>query len=112
MWALIILKAGEVSHEHQRIDLAILRIVRRLCSGRPRKLTFGQIYIELVRACTSLPAIPVCVTTVDTMVREGLLTSAKVLEPDLSFPYTQHLISGLTEIGAASLADQRVTCSR
>ncbi len=101
-----------VSHENPRIDLAILKIVRRLCSSKPRKLTFGQIYMELVRACASLPAIPVCVMTVDTMVREGLLTSAKVLEPDLSFPFTQHLISGLTEIGAASLADQRVTSSR
>ncbi|KPB71592.1 Uncharacterized protein ABJ99_0781 [Pseudomonas syringae pv. cilantro] len=46
------------------------------------------------------------------MVREGLLTSAQVLEPDLSFPYPQHIISGLTEIGAASLADQHVTVTR
>ncbi|MCI3946061.1 hypothetical protein K0038_03111 [Pseudomonas syringae] len=47
------------------------------------------------------------------MVREGLLTSAKVLEHDLSFPYPQHLISGLTEMGAASLTgSEEAACSR
>ncbi|RMO81541.1 hypothetical protein ALQ33_101383 [Pseudomonas syringae pv. philadelphi] len=101
-----------VSHQNLRIDLAILRVVRRLCSNQPRKLTFGQIYTELIRCHSVPPAIPACVTTVDTMVREGLLTSAQVLEPDLSFPYPQHIISGLTEIGAASLADQYVTVMR
>ncbi|OUM08071.1 hypothetical protein BW686_08645 [Pseudomonas syringae] len=96
-----------------RTDLAILKVVRRLCSSQPRKLTFGQIFRELVRCHSSLPAIDVCVARVDTMVREGLLTSAKVLEHDLSFPYPQHLISGLTEMGAASLTgSEEAACSR
>ncbi|WP_328588287.1 MULTISPECIES: hypothetical protein [Pseudomonas syringae group] len=89
-----------------RTDLAILKAVRRLCAGQPRKLTFGQIYRELVRAHSSLPAIDVCVAMVDTMVREGLLRSARILEHDLSFPYPQHIICGLTEIGAASLVER------
>ncbi|KAA8698087.1 hypothetical protein F4W67_01075 [Pseudomonas caricapapayae] len=98
------LKANAVSDENPRVDLAVLSIVKRLCVSKPQKLTFGQIYRELVRAHSRAPAIHVCVTTVDTLVREGLLISAKVLEADQSFPYTQHIISGLTEIGAASLA--------
>ncbi|QQQ53077.1 hypothetical protein JJQ97_10730 [Pseudomonas syringae] len=97
------LKALEVSDGKQRVDLAVLSIVGRLCFSKPQKLTFGQIYRELVRAYSSAPAIHVCVATVDTLVREGLLISTRVLEPDQSFPYTQHIISGLTEIGAASL---------
>ena len=92
-----------VSDEKQRLDLAVLHIVSRLCFSKPQKLTFGQIYRELVRAYSSAPAIHVCVATVDTLVGEGLLISTRVLEPDQSFPYTQHIISGLTEIGAASL---------
>ncbi|MDU8431268.1 hypothetical protein RYA99_22255 [Pseudomonas syringae pv. actinidifoliorum] len=98
-------KAGVVSNEYNRIERVVLTAVKRLCGGQRRKLTFGQIYRELVRSQSSVPAIGVCVTTVDTLVREGLLTSIKTLEPDRSFPYTQHLISGLTEIGAASLMD-------
>ncbi|WP_024657876.1 hypothetical protein N027_11110 [Pseudomonas syringae USA007] len=98
-------KAGVVSNEYNRIERVVLGAVKRLCGGQRRKLTFGQIYRELVRTQPSVPAISVCVTTVDTLVREGLLTSVKTLEPDQSFPYTQHLISGLTEIGAASLMD-------
>ncbi|KPX39194.1 hypothetical protein ALQ03_101943 [Pseudomonas savastanoi pv. glycinea] len=98
------LKANAVSYECPRVDLAILSIVKRLCLSTPQKLTFGQIYRELVRAYARAPAIHVCVGAVDTLVREGLLISARVLEPDQSFPYTQHIISGLTEIGAASLA--------
>ncbi|PBP94137.1 hypothetical protein CCL17_24970 [Pseudomonas congelans] len=97
------LKAIVVSDGKQRVDLAVLSIVGRLCFSKPQKLTFGQIYRELVRASSSAPAIHACVETVDTLVREGLLISTRVLEPDQSFPYTQHIISGLTEIGAASL---------
>ncbi|RMP09947.1 hypothetical protein ALP98_101771 [Pseudomonas viridiflava] len=100
----ITLKANAVSYECPRVDLAILSIVKRSCSNKPQKLTFGQIYRELVRAYARAPAIHVCIGAVDTLVREGLLISARVLEPDQSFPYTQHIISGLTEIGAASLA--------
>ncbi|MBS7472362.1 hypothetical protein KID98_16295 [Pseudomonas syringae] len=99
----ISLKAIVVSDGKQRVDLAVLSIVGRLCFSKPQKLTFGQIYRELVRAYSSAPTIHVCVATVDTLVREGLLISTRVLEPDQSFPYTQHIISGLTEIGAASL---------
>ncbi|RMO66700.1 hypothetical protein ALQ37_101820 [Pseudomonas syringae pv. aptata] len=100
-----------VSDGKQRVDLAVLSIVGRLCFSKPQKLTFGQIYRELVRAYSSAPAIHVCVATVDTLVREGLLISTRVLEPDQSFPYTQHIISGLTEIGAAySLAERLRRC--
>ncbi|PBQ18172.1 hypothetical protein CCL09_10430 [Pseudomonas congelans] len=97
------LKAAVVNEGKQRVDLAVLSIVGRLCFSKPQKLTFGQIYRELVRAYSSAPAIHACVETVDTLVREGLVISTRVLEPDQSFPYTQHIISGLTEIGAASL---------
>ncbi len=90
------------------IDLAILNAVWLLGEGKagggkPRKLTCGQIYMQLVRRQRSVPSIVRCVLAIDVLVNEGLLVSERVLDEDPAFPYTQHIISGLTEIGAASL---------
>ncbi|MCQ2993869.1 hypothetical protein NLO95_07035 [Pseudomonas syringae] len=90
------------------IDLAILKAVWLLGEGKPgegkpRKLTCGQIYMQLVRRQRSVPSIVRCVLAIDVLVNEGLLVSERVLDADPAFPYTQHIISGLTEIGAASL---------
>lgn len=71
--------------------------------GKSRKITFGQIYMELLRAVPRMPPIAQCVEAVDVLVKEGLLTSERVLASDPGFPYTQHIISGLTDIGSASL---------
>lgn len=87
------------------IDLAVLKSVRLLNRVRSRKLTFGQIYMQLLRSQAHTPSIAQCVVAVDVLVREGLLVSERVLEQDPAFPYVQHIISGLTEIGAASLGD-------
>ncbi|KUG42879.1 hypothetical protein [Pseudomonas savastanoi] len=38
---------------------------------------------------------------IDTLVKEGLLISGAVLPCDASFPYVQHIIFGLTEVGEA-----------
>lgn len=90
------------------LDLAILKAVWLLSEGKPggskpRKLTCGQIYMQLVRRQPSVPSIVRCVLAIDVLVNEGLLVSERVLDADPAFPYTQHIISGLTEIGAASL---------
>ncbi len=91
------------------VDLAILKAVWLLISevrpggGKPRQLTCGQIYMQLVRRQPSVPSIVRCVLAIDVLVNEGLLVSERVLEEDPAFPYTQHIISGLTEIGGASL---------
>jgi hypothetical protein len=66
-------------------------------------MTFGQIYMQLVRSQQSIPPIAQCVVTVDVLVKEGLLVSERVLDEDPAFPYIQHIISGLTDIGAACL---------
>ncbi|CAM3239056.1 hypothetical protein BZK31_12720 [Pseudomonas floridensis] len=96
------------SGEAGRVDVAILRVVRRLSPDRSRKLTFGQIYMELLRTSARVCSIVDCVQAVDVLASEGLLISERVLDVDPSFPYTQHIISGLTDIGAASL-DERET---
>ena len=85
------------------LDLALLKTVRSLNSKEARKLTFGQIYMHLLRAHPQVPPIPQCVLAVNTLVMEGLLVSARVLDEDPAFPYTQHIISGLTEVAIASL---------
>ncbi len=85
------------------IDLAVLKTVQRLNHVQPRKLTFGQIYMQMLRTRTRIPPITQCVEAVDALVKEGLLVSERILDEDPAFPYTQHIISGLTEIGAASL---------
>ena len=90
------------------VDLAILKAVWLLSEGKPgggkpRKLTCGQIYMQLVRRQPSVPSIVRCVLAIDVLVNEGLLVSERLLDADPAFPYTQHIISGLTEIGAASL---------
>ncbi|WP_243247757.1 hypothetical protein [Pseudomonas maioricensis] len=89
--------------------MAILKAVWLLLSevkpgvGKARQLTCGQIYMQLVRRQPSVPSIVRCVLAIDVLVNEGLLVSERVLEEDPAFPYTQHIIRGLTEIGAASL---------
>jgi hypothetical protein len=85
------------------VDLAVLTAVRVLNLAGARKLTFGQIYTRLIRSQTRVPTITECVVAVDVLVKEGLLVSERVLDEDPAFPYTQHIISGLTEIGAALL---------
>lgn len=91
------------------VDLAILKAVWLLSDGKqrggaPRKLTCGQIYMQLVRGQPNFPSIVRCVLAIDVLVKEGLLVSERVLDEDPAFPYTQHIIRGLTEIGSASLA--------
>lgn len=91
------------------VDLAILKAVWLLSEGKlrggtSRKLTCGQIYMQLVRGQPSFPSIVRCVLAIDVLVKEGLLVSERVLDEDPAFPYAQHIISGLTEIGSASLA--------
>lgn len=85
------------------LDLALLKTVRALNTKEARKLTFGQIYMHLLRAHPHVPPIPQCVLAVNALVMEGLLVSARVLDEDPAFPYTQHIISGLTEVAIASL---------
>ncbi len=87
----------------QWLDLALLKTVRALNRKEARRLTFGQIYMQLLRAHPHVPSIAHCVVAVDALVMEGLLVSARVLEQDPAFPYTQHIISGLTEVAVASL---------
>nr|WP_259640672.1 hypothetical protein [Pseudomonas viridiflava] len=93
-----------VSLASDRIDVAILSVVRRFSSDRSRRLTFGQIYMEVLKRSAHVFPIIECVNAVDVLVREGLLISERTLDVDQSFPYTQHIISGLTEVGAASLS--------
>lgn len=104
---------GEPQHEahrngeQQSLNLAVLKTVRLLtqhqADHQTAKLTFGQIYMQLVRTRQSIPPIAQCVGIVDELVREGLLISERVLGEDPAFPYTQHLISGLSPIGVACL---------
>ncbi len=84
-------------------ELAILNVVNKLNSPGVRALTFGQIYLALICAGSKVPSITECVLIVNTLVEEGLVISKKAFEPDPGFPYTLHLISGLTEMGAAVL---------
>lgn len=97
-----------MKYEHW-LELAVLRSVQVLSDDESRKLTFGQIYMQLVRICPSVPSIAQCVMAVDVLVREGLILSEKVLDADPRFPYTQHLITGLTEVGTASLSSLEQT---
>lgn len=89
--------------DKSHIELAILSAVQKLNAMRARPLTFGQIYMELVQSYPEIPSIVECVMTVDGLVAVGLVISEKVLEPDPGFPFTQHIIAGLTEIGEAAL---------
>lgn len=89
--------------ENYLIELAILDVISKLNTSKARILTFGNIYMELVRTHKNIPSIKDCVIIVNAMVAESLLVSDRTLEHDPSFPYTQHLISGLTEIGVAAL---------
>ena len=86
------------------VDIAVLKAVRVLNLAGARKLTFGQIYNRLIHSQARVPPIVECVVAVDVLVREGLLVSVRVLDEDPAFPYVQHIISGLTEIGAAVLS--------
>lgn len=90
--------------DSKTLDLAVLKTVRSLTFGRARKLTFGQIYMELVRVRPHPPSLAQCVVAVDGLVREGLLVSERLLDVDPAFPSTRYIISGLSEIGAASLS--------
>lgn len=99
------------------VDLAILNAVWLLSEskrggGNSRKLTCGQIYMQMVRGQPSFPSIVRCVIAIDGLVKEGLLVSERVLDEDPAFPYTQHIISGLTEVGAASLVAKRAISTR
>lgn len=87
-------------------ELAVLEIVRSAHFIRPRKLTSGQLYLALIRLQSEVPAIGTFMEMIDDLVKEGLLVSAAVLDHDVSFPYVQHIISGLTEIGEAALEVQ------
>lgn len=91
------------NEEQLSIDIAILKAVLLLTRNGQRKLTFGQIYMHLVGCLQSIPPIARCVVAVDVLVSEGLLTSERILEDDPTFPFAQHIISGLTEVGEASL---------
>lgn len=100
-------ESGELT-DPLAVDLAILEAVWLLTEGKPgggkpRKLTCGQIYMQLVRRQPSVPSIVRCVLAIDVLVSEGLLVSERVLEEDPAFPYTLHIIRGLTEIGTACL---------
>lgn len=92
-----------MSNLQRSVDLAILRTVRLLSEGPSRRVTCGQIYLELARFNPHLPPVAHCAVAVDVLVREGLLVSERVLGEDPGFPYPQHLIIGLSEMGAASL---------
>lgn len=85
------------------LDLAVLKVVGRLSDSNSTRITFGQIYMQLVRCLPNIPSIAECVVAVDVLVKEGLQVSQRVLDEYPAFPYTQHIISGLTDIGAASL---------
>lgn len=87
------------------IELAILKTVLALSEGGSRRITFGQIYMHLLRLRSSVPSITRCVESVDGLVKEGLLVSARILDQDPDFPYTQHIISRLTDVGLASVAE-------
>lgn len=93
-----------MNNEQLWTELAILKTVHALCEKGSRRITFGQIYMHLLRLRSSIPSITRCVETVDELVKEGLLVSERILDQDPDFPYTQHIIGGLTEIGLASLA--------
>lgn len=104
--------SDNVSDKPGRIDVAILSAVRRLSPDRSRKLTFGQIYMELLKRSARVCPIVDCVLAVDVLAREGLLISERLLEVDPSFPYTQHIISGLTDVGVASLDEREAPSAR
>ncbi|WP_122259913.1 hypothetical protein [Pseudomonas syringae] len=93
----------KVSDSNRVIELAILGAVNNLNALQARTLTFGQIYMELVRTQTDFPTIKECVAIVNVLVAEGLIVSKGILEHDPGFPYTQHLIGGVTEVGVAAL---------
>ena len=98
--------------DRHTLDLALLKVVRALLDDGARKLTFGQIYMSLIRARPCIPPITQCVVAVDKLVNEGLLVSERMLDEDPAFPFTQHIISGLTEVAIASLQskeDQQIT---
>ena len=104
--------SNNVSDKPGRIAVAILSAVRRLSPDRSRKLTFSQIYMELLTRSARVCPIVDCVLAVDVLAREGLLISERLLEVDPSFPYTQHIISGLTDVGAASLDEREAASAR
>lgn len=89
--------------EPRAIDLVILKTVRLLSGEDARRLTFGQIYMHMVRSQPRVAPIVQLVVAVDSLVKEGLLISERVLDEDPTFPYTKHIISGLTDLGAACL---------
>ncbi|MCF5165484.1 hypothetical protein GIW45_15740 [Pseudomonas congelans] len=84
-------------------ELEVLEIVRSANFVRPGKLTSGQIYLALIRLQSDVPAAGEFMAMIDELVKEGLLVSAAVLEHDISFPYVQHIVLGVTETGAAVL---------
>lgn len=98
--------------ESERIDVALLSVVSRLSPDRTRRLTFGQIYMELLKRSPRVCPLIECVLAVNVLASEGLLISERVLEVDPSFPYTQHLISGLSDVGAASLDEREAPSAR
>ncbi|SDX58456.1 hypothetical protein SAMN05444064_11113 [Pseudomonas syringae] len=96
-----------VGFNHFSNELAVLEIVQSSNFVRPRKLTSGQLYFALIRLQSEVPVIGIFMEMIDELVKEGLLISAAVLDHDPSFPYVQHIILGLTEIGDAALRERR-----
>ncbi|WP_205929145.1 hypothetical protein [Pseudomonas viridiflava] len=84
------------------LELAILSVISELTADQNRTLTFGQIYMALIRAYSDIPSITECVVIVDVLVSEGLIFSKRVLDYDPAFPYVQHLIGGVAEVGVAA----------
>ncbi|WP_054085592.1 MULTISPECIES: hypothetical protein [Pseudomonas syringae group] len=96
-----------VGFNHLSNELAVLEIVQSSNFVCPRKLTSGQLYMALIRLKSDVPVVGSFMAMIDELVKEGLLISAAVLDHDPSFPCVQHIILGLTEIGAAALQERR-----
>ncbi|WP_155496582.1 hypothetical protein [Pseudomonas amygdali] len=69
-----------MSDSNRVIELAILGAVNNLNVLRARTLTFGQIYMELVRTQTDFPTIKECVAIVNVLVAEGPIVSKETLK--------------------------------
>ncbi|EFW79517.1 hypothetical protein ALP26_01182 [Pseudomonas savastanoi pv. glycinea] len=90
-----------MSNHHFSDELAVLEIVDSAHFFRPGKMTSGQLCLSLIRLQPAVPAIGEFMEMIDHLVKEGLLISGAVLPCDASFPYVQHIIFGLTEVGKA-----------
>ncbi|RMR62802.1 hypothetical protein ALP83_03745 [Pseudomonas syringae pv. actinidiae] len=96
-----------VSNHHFSDELAVLEIVSNAHFFRPGKMTSGQLYLNLIRLQPAVPAIGEFMEMIDHLVKEGLLISGAILPCDASFPYVQHIIFGLTDVGEAALQATR-----